>query len=186
LEGQSLRFIGASGGRNSGHISTTTLQNNTHNEAVEFLRMAEIVYRDSAGIEAGSQPATFPTLILVFGLLMIWVFGFDTLGVRLQTQLEGTVIASRDIPPTRGPRYLTEYTLRGEDDRNSTYVAGPNDGSLPRSMPVGTYLKKLRWHVYYERDGRRIDDFPLLFYQVSLGIAVISIALGGYLLWRGH
>ena len=53
-------------------------------------------------------------------------------------------------------------------------------------MPVGTYLKKLRWHVYYERDGRRIDDFPLLFYQVSFGIAAICIALGGYLLWRGH
>jgi hypothetical protein len=46
------------------------------------------------------------------------------------------------------------------------------DASLPRSMPVGTYLKKQKWHLYYERNEQRVNDFPIVFYQVTFGIAL--------------
>jgi hypothetical protein len=84
-----------------------------------------------------------PAIPLIFGLFILWGFGYETVGSRLKTQLEGVVVSSRDIPSTGAPRYATEYTLRGPDGRESLYVAGATDASLPRSMPVGTSLKKI-------------------------------------------
>lgn len=132
---------------------------------------------------AGAGPN--PIVILLFALWILWAFGFETVGARLQTQVDGVVTSSRDIPATRGPRYATEYTLRGPDGQDHIYVAGPTDASLPRSMPVGTYLKKRRWHLYFERNEQRVDDFPLFFYQVALGIALGCVVLSA-ILWRGR
>jgi hypothetical protein len=113
-----------------------------------------------------------PVALAIWTLWIIGVFGF-TLGTRLWTQLDAVVIASQDIPPTRGPRYSTEYTLRGPDGQESRYVAGFTDATLARSMPVGTRLVKKRWHVDYERDGKTVDDHILPFY-----VPVLSIHLG--------
>ena len=114
-----------------------------------------------------------PLVIAVWSIWMIGGFGFYTLGKRLWAQLDGIVIASLDLPSTRGPRYQTKYTLRGPDGRESLYTAGSTDVTLPRSMPVGTVLKKKRWHVDYERDGQHISDFDLPAY---LGILAIGVA----------
>ena len=109
-----------------------------------------------------------------WSLWIIWGFGFYTLGNRLWAQLDGIVITSRDIPSTRGPRYVTEYILRGPDGRESFYTAGSTDSTLPRSMPVGTSLKKKRWHLDYERDGQHISDFSLPSY-----LGILAIGFGG-------
>lgn len=118
-----------------------------------------------------TRPASI--VLALWSLWIIAAFGVYTLGTRLWTQLDGVVIASRDIPPTRGPRYATEYILRGPDGQESHYTAGPTDSSLARSIPVGTYLRKKRWHVDYERDGHRVDDFGLPLY-----LAVLTVAFG--------
>lgn len=129
------------------------------------------------------QTGINPLVLGIWSLWMIGAFGFYTLGTRLWTQLDGVVVSSRDIPATRGPRYATEYILRGPDGRETAYAAGPTDSSLPRSMPVGTTLKKKRWHLDYEQDGQRVDDFGLTFYLVIL--ATGCGALGwSVLLWR--
>lgn len=117
-----------------------------------------------------------PAMPLIFGLFILWGFGYETVGIRLKTQLEGVVVSSRDIPSTGAPRYATEYTLRGPDGRESVYVAGATDASLPRSMPVGTSLKKQRWHLNYEKNGQRVDDFGVSFYGMMLGIAAACLA----------
>jgi hypothetical protein len=114
-----------------------------------------------------------PLALAIWSLWIIGGFGFYTLGTRLWTQLDGVVIASRDIPPTRGPRYATVYTLRGLDGQETQYVAGFTDASLDRSMPVGTRLTKKRWHVDFERDGKMVDYHILSFY-----VPILSVALG--------
>jgi hypothetical protein len=126
-----------------------------------------------------------PFVLLLSGLGILWGFGFDTVGRRLEIQVDGVVTSSLDIPATRGPRYATEYTLRGPGGQNHIYVAGPTDASLPRSMPVGTYLKKPRWHLDYWRNKQRVDDFPIFFYQAVLGIA-LGCVVGSVILWRGQ
>jgi len=48
-----------------------------------------------------------PIVLLLFGLWIIWGFGIQTVGARLEAQFEGVVVSSQDLPPTRGPRYAT-------------------------------------------------------------------------------
>jgi hypothetical protein len=116
-------------------------------------------------------------------LWIIWAFGLHTLGARLWTQLDGVVIGSRDVPPTRGPRYVTEYTVREHAGREVFYTAGPTDASLSRSMPIGTRVTKQRWHVDWERDGRRVNDFSLSFYLLMSAIGW-GLLVWSALLWH--
>jgi hypothetical protein len=103
-----------------------------------------------------------PLVLAVWSLWMLWVF-LSPVWFRLDTELDGVVTSAQDIPPTRGPRYATRYTLRGADGKEREYIAGATWDSLPRSMPIGTYLKKPKWTMYYDRDGRRFESgFPLV------------------------
>jgi len=121
-------------------------------------------------------PITFVGPIM-FGLFILWGFGWETVGLWLRTDVEGVIVASRDEPTTRPPRYATEYTVRNDDGQERVFWAGPTDGSLPRSMPVGTHLRKMRWHLEYERDGRT-EGFPYVFYSLALGVVVSFVVLG--------
>lgn len=125
-----------------------------------------------------------PIISLLAALWIIWAFGIQTVGVRLWTEVNGTVVQSRDEPYTHAPRYVTQYAIRQSDGRIITYISGPTDGYLPRSMPIGTKIRKQRWHFAFEMDGKTINDFPILFYAGALGIAV-SLFLWSFLQWRG-
>ena len=129
------------------------------------------------------KAAPSPEVFLFFGLFILWGFGYQTVGVRLITQLNGVVVSRRDIPSTGAPRYATEYTLRGPDGHESIYTAGPTDASLPRSMPIGTFLKKRRWHLDYEKNGQRVDDFGVFFYGVVSAAGLRSV-IWSLLSWR--
>jgi hypothetical protein len=98
-----------------------------------------------------------PFIVAIWSLWMLWI-GLSPIWFRLNTALDGEVISAHDIPPTRGPRYATKYTLRGPDGRAFEYIAGATSDSLPRSLPVGTHLKKPKWTLYYDMDGRRFDE----------------------------
>ena len=124
-----------------------------------------------------------PIVLLLVALWIFWGFGLETVGIRLKTQIDGVVVSSRDVPPSRGPRYATEYILRGEDGRDYSYVAGPTDASLPRSMPVGTRLKKIRWRLDYERDGQLVDDLSVGFFSAVLGTGLACL-ISSIVLWQ--
>jgi len=132
-----------------------------------------------------TQTRASPVALLMLALFFIWGLGYETVGRRLRIDLNGTIISSRDVPPSRGPRYVTEYTLRGPDGRDSTYTAGPTDASLPRSMPVGTYIRKEPGHFYYERNGDRVDDFPIPFYSLMLFLAA-ALLVWSLVVWRSQ
>jgi len=114
----------------------------------------------------------------VWSLWMLWV-ALSPVWYRLNTELDGQIISARDIPPTRGPRYATQYILRSPDGRQFEYVAGATSDSLPRSMPIGTYLKKPKWTIYYERDGARCDAgapwFSVVIASFAIGCLVWSL-----------
>jgi hypothetical protein len=115
----------------------------------------------------------------VFGLWILWAFGYETLATRLITNVEGTVISAQDVPnPVAPTRHGTDYTLRSPSGGNVHYIAGATDASLPRNLPVGTYIKKQRWHLSYEQNGREIDDFSVSFYVAILSMAVGWVAWG--------
>jgi hypothetical protein len=126
-----------------------------------------------------------PFVFLGFSLFMLYAFGYETLYQRLNTQLEGVVVSSRDVHSPNNPRYVTEYIVRSQGGRETTYVAGSSDASLPQSMPVGTTISKRRWHVDFERDGQRVSDFPTALYILTLGVAAAGL-VWSIRLWRQH
>jgi hypothetical protein len=59
----------------------------------------------------------------------------------------------------------------------------PPDAFLPRSMPIGTSIKKQRWHLDYEKNGYHVDDFPIYFYALVMGGASACL-IWSLLSWR--
>lgn len=123
-----------------------------------------------------------PIVPFLFAIYILWGFGYETVVARLRIEVDGVVVSSLDSPSKGAPRYATEYVVRGPDGRDQQYVAGATDADLPRSMPIGTQIKKLRWHLYYERDRRVVRDFPVAFYSAILGVA-LSFLIWSFLLW---
>ena len=126
-----------------------------------------------------------PFLLLAFGLFIILCFGIGTVGQRLQIELDGVVVSSHDRSAKGAPRYVTEYILRGDDGHKFVYLAGPTDASLPRSLPVGTRLSKQKWRLDYMENGQPINDFPINFYGIVLGIG-LALILWSLLLLRNN
>ena len=118
---------------------------------------------------------------VLFGLFLLWGFGWETVGHRLLTSVDGVIVASRDVPSTGAPRYATEYAVRGANGEEQLFWAGITDASLPRSMPVGTRIRKLRWHLGYEQNGTLIGFPEKFFYAVvctcGLGVLVWGIVV---------
>jgi len=115
-----------------------------------------------------------PLILLFFSLFIFWGFGYHTAWQFLKIDLDGVVISSKDIPSTAAPRHSTKYGIRASDGLVHDYVSGPNDGSLPTDMPVGTRIKKRRWSLYYERDEKSYS-FPYGFYSFILTGAFCGI-----------
>jgi hypothetical protein len=125
------------------------------------------------------KPHRNSTIFIVLALWIFWGFGYETLFKRLMTDVEGTVISAEDIPSPLAPaRHGTEYILRSPTGRPISYIAGSTDASLSRNIPVGSYIKKRRWHLSYERDGQQVDDFSISFYLASLAMAVGCLVWG--------
>jgi hypothetical protein len=126
-----------------------------------------------------------PWALILFGLFILWGFGWETIGPRLQTNVDGVIVASQDVPSTGSPRYATEYTVRDPHGDEQVFWAGATDASLPRSMPVGTRIRKRRWHLDYERDGNRVEFREKFFYAPILTCAV-GIVIWGCLVLRSE
>jgi hypothetical protein len=132
------------------------------------------------GIPLGEQlRRQVPLFVTLVGLGLLWTFGINGLWERLQIDLDGTIIAREDHPPsphTHGP--TTAYMLRRADGSLGDYVATANDPSLPRTLPIGTHVTKRRWELSYRQNDERIDDFPQFAY-VGFIIAGIACSLIG-------
>jgi hypothetical protein len=129
---------------------------------------------------------TNPLVPILAAIWIFWAFGCYTIGERLWTQLDGVVTSSRDIPfLAYSGRYATQYTILGRDGHETTYTAGCTDGSLPRSMPVGTVLRKIRWHLDFERDGQTIPFAQLPFYFLTFAVG-IAFLIWGIVLYRSR
>jgi hypothetical protein len=127
-------------------------------------------------------PGPSPWFLVCVALFILWGFGYETVWDRLTADIDGVIVSSRDVPSKGAPRYATEYVIRGPDGQAHTYVAGPTDSSLERSMPIGTRVHKERWKLGYERDGHQVS-FPIEFYSAILGIALACL-LWAVLQWR--
>ena len=117
-----------------------------------------------------------PVALIAMALWIVWGFGYETVWRRLALELDGTVIARRDIPQTwasHGP--ATAYVVRGADGRDQVYVRGATDASLPGNIPVGADIEKRTLERSYSLNGVRIKDFPTDFYSAWCGVALACV-----------
>jgi len=116
-------------------------------------------------------------ILFFFGLYLLYGFGWETVGHALSIEAEGVVTSSQDIPDRKAPRYATKYTVRGSDGVDREVWGGATDGTLPRSMPVGTHIRKQKGHLDLEQDGKLVR-FPITFYVIILSIAAALVVVG--------
>ena len=99
---------------------------------------------------------------------------------RAQIDLDGQITAARtECEQPYNNRCVTYYTLQASDGSQIGYAAGPNDHSLQRDLPVGTWISKHKWDMRYSLDGQRVADFPSRFYVgvIVFGALVSPIGL---------
>ncbi len=120
------------------------------------------------------------TGIALYSIFILYGFGLGTLGTRLYTQINGTIVAVRDDPFTGAPRYASIYTLREDNGFEFNYVAGCTDASLPRSLPVGTVVKKERWSWSPEINGSWEFDPAYILFLLMVGSAAIALAWSAF------
>src|SRR5215207_5070777 len=95
-------------------------------------------------------------LLISFALITL---GFGTMWARASLSLEGTIVQSDTVcDSSTHARCSTTYVI-SNGQGTITYIAGPNEQSLQRSLPVGTTIKKQPWHLVYVVNGVIVDDF---------------------------
>jgi hypothetical protein len=125
--------------------------------------------------------------------LVIGLFGVGALGSggnmfwdRLQTEIEGKVVARQDIPKTpqnHGP--IVVYAFERSDGARNEYTAPPGDGPLPQNLPIGAFLVKRKWELGYTLNGERVDDFPIIFSLIFMSIGLACLVAAMIMLLRG-
>jgi len=125
---------------------------------------------------SGQQRITYGPLLLA---VLAWLFAGSETYQRADLELNGTIVSANTtcMQPWNN-RCATAYIFKARDGSRQRYVAGPTDQALPRRLPVGTVLVKDRWTLSYSLNGRKIDDFPILFY-----CGVLVLGLGGFAWW---
>jgi hypothetical protein len=117
--------------------------------------------------------ATNWRFVLAFAAMMA-VFSGTEIYQRAAIEAHGVVVSSETscIQP-QNSRCDTVYAVEGADRSRTTLVAGPNDASLRRRLPVGTLIEKQRWALDYAVNGQPVGDFPTAFYGIQFVLAVI-------------
>jgi len=95
-------------------------------------------------------------------------------------QFDGVVVARTDdlhYPPWTRNR-VTRYVIHETDGRDGVYHADPSEGG-GSGFPIGTVLRKQRWHLDYEENGQPRNDFPLplYFFFVILDTGLLAAAV---------
>lgn len=126
-----------------------------------------------------------PVMLICGALFVFWGFGYETVGLRLGIAVDGVVIKREVIPRTWASHGTgMVYVVRRSDGGEQTYIAGATDGSLPQNIPLGAHIVKRKWELSYLLNGQRIHDFPIVFYTIILGGAVIALIWGIFQLMR--
>ena len=98
-------------------------------------------------------------------------------------QFDGVIVArSEFVHYSSWTRNLTtRYLIHEADGREHIYYADPSQGHID-GFPIGTHLVKQRWHMDYEANGHRMNDFPLPLYAfwmiLDFGLMVGCVILG--------
>jgi hypothetical protein len=121
-----------------------------------------------------------------FTLVCFWVgvvfinLGAGGIWSRASISLDGTIISSNTIcAPDNQYRCRSAYILRSnQSGQEVQYQAEGNDASLPRKLPIGTQIHKVKYLLPYEINGQINDDFPVAFYIICAAVGLTFVTAG--------
>ncbi|MFS2035285.1 hypothetical protein ACEN8I_14790 [Polaromonas sp. CT11-55] len=115
---------------------------------------------------------------LILGLMFLGMACSEIYG-RASIEADGLIVGREVVcQQPKNNRCATNYLLkRTADNSLYSYSAGPVDQSLSSELGVGASVRKQRWHLKYEVNGKEVDDFPVLFYVSLLAIGFFAIGL---------
>ena len=118
---------------------------------------------------------------LIVGIILVVMSGSEIYG-RASVEVNGKIVNKEVVcQQPNNNRCVANYLISSDLGKNqSIYSAGPTDQSLLRDLPVGTVLKKKKWELVYEVDGKTIDDFPITFYVGLIAIGLFAIGVWIY------
>jgi hypothetical protein len=119
-----------------------------------------------------------PAAMAIFSLWFLYM-AYSTIAGRLEIEADGTILKREAF--TRYGRDGAIYTLAAPDGSSHSLTSGCTDSSLPRELPIGSRLVKLKNHLSYTLDGRTISDFPLPIYGLIAGVGLSLLAFSGIL-----
>lgn len=121
--------------------------------------------------------------LLIFGAILV-TMSCSEINERALIEIDGKIVNKEVVcQQPNNNRCVANHLIDSvSGESQSTYSAGPTDQSLSHDLPVGARLKKKKWQLGYEVDGKAVDDFPITFYAGSLMIGLLSI--GGWFLKR--
>lgn len=121
----------------------------------------------------------FPLMFFLWGTLFIHL-GVAEIWSRASISLDGTIISSNTIcAPDNQYRCRSTYILRSnQSGQEVQYQATGNDASLPRKLPLGTRIHKVKYLLAYEINGQINDDFPVAFYKIAAAVGLAFVTVG--------
>ena len=121
----------------------------------------------------------FPLMFFLWGILFIH-FGAGEIWSRASISLDGTIISSNTLcAPDNQYRCRSTYILRSnQSDQEVKYQATGNDASLPKKLPLGTRIHKVKYLLAYEINGQINDDFPVDFYKFFAAVGLAFVTTG--------
>lgn len=110
--------------------------------------------------------------------VLVWLFAGSEIYQRAVVELNGSIVSSEtSCMQPENNRCATKYVIEGHDHIRTIYIAGPTDKALPQRLPAGTEIVKAKWALAYSINGRRINDFPIVFYA---GLLVFGLCCVGW------
>lgn len=118
--------------------------------------------------------------LLIFGVIVV-VMACLEIYERASIEIDGLIVGSEVVcQQPKNNRCVTKYQFKGVVDKAQfEYSAGPTESSLPHDLAMGASVKKHRWELTYEIDGKPVDDFPTLFYVGLVAIGLFAVGIWG-------
>lgn len=129
-----------------------------------------------------------PGFVAWIGLLLFSVAGGEVL-LRTCIAVDGVVISTRQTHPSNPARFEQIYEIDpGHGLPSVEYSATCNSASLRRDIPVGAYIRKIRWERNYSIDGVMVEDWGEGHWNMLITVSAfgfVIFCLGVWALLRG-
>jgi hypothetical protein len=132
-----------------------------------------------------AQTRANPVAVMAFAIFFLWGFGYETVVARLRIHLNGTIISSRDVPPSRGS--VRDAVCVARTQWTQKHLYSWSNRCLVATEHAGRHVYEERARAPVLRQGwaSRGRLFNSVLRALVLALAV-TLLIWGLFLWRAQ